>query len=54
MCLSYVPQVKELRNQGDETARIIMANQHEGLEAPAGLKRDFEHLLRLVSVSRAV
>ncbi|KAK2179080.1 hypothetical protein NP493_515g00009 [Ridgeia piscesae] len=42
-------KVKELRNQGDETARIIMANQHEGLEAPAGLKRDFEHLLRLVN-----
>ena len=42
-------KVKELRNRGDETARIIVAHQQEGLEPPTGPRRDFEHLLLLVS-----
>ena len=44
-------QVKELRNSGDETARIIVANQQEGLEPPEHLPRYFEHLLMLVNIS---
>ena len=42
-------QVKEVRNRGDETARIVLAHQQEGQEPPGNLKRDFEHLLDLVS-----
>ena len=41
-------QMKEMRNRGDETSRIILANQQNGLEPPAGLRRDFEHFLFLV------
>ena len=41
--------MKEVRNRGDETARIILAHQQEGQEPPSNLKRDFEHLLDLVS-----
>lgn len=39
-----------MRNHGDETARIIMANQQEGLEPPAGLRRNFEQLLLMVKI----
>ena len=42
-------QVKELRNSGDEAARIIVANQQEGLDAPHNIARHFEHFLLLVS-----
>ncbi|XP_013384593.1 nuclear pore complex protein Nup205 [Lingula anatina] len=42
-------KVKELRNRGDETARIIMAHVLEGVEPPSGIKRDFEHLMRLIA-----
>ena len=41
--------MKEVRNRGDETARIVLAHQQEGQEPPGNLKRDFEHLLELVS-----
>ena len=43
-------KVKELRNRGDETARIILAHQMEGLEPPPH-RRDFQYLLELVSFS---
>lgn len=39
---------KELRNRGDETARLLQAHQLEGVEPSANLRRDFEHLLELV------
>ncbi|KAL4232887.1 hypothetical protein ACF0H5_007574 [Mactra antiquata] len=41
-------KVKETRNRGDETARIMMAHIQEGQEPPAQLRRDFEHLLYLI------
>ncbi|XP_064596049.1 nuclear pore complex protein Nup205-like [Liolophura sinensis] len=40
---------KELRNRGDETARLLQAHQLEGVEPSANLRRDFEHLLELIS-----
>nr|KAG5691714.1 hypothetical protein BaRGS_010217 [Batillaria attramentaria] len=40
-------RVKELRNRGDETARIILAHQIEGLEPPPQ-RRDFQYLLELI------
>ncbi|ESP04618.1 hypothetical protein LOTGIDRAFT_237278 [Lottia gigantea] len=40
-------KVKELRNRGDETARIIMAHQNEGLQSP-DQRKDFEELLSLM------
>ena len=46
--------MKELRNRGDEAARIIMAHAQEGLEPPSNLQRDFEKLLGLVSCARLV
>ena len=42
-------KVKELRNRGDETARIISAHLQEGLQPPLNLPRDFEHFMLLVS-----
>ncbi|XP_045195259.2 nuclear pore complex protein Nup205-like [Mercenaria mercenaria] len=45
----YMPlKVKEIRNRGDETARIMMAHLQEGQDPPASLRRDFEHLLYLI------
>ena len=44
-------KVKELRNRGDEAARIIVANQQEGLDVPIGLRRDFEHMMKMVRVA---
>ncbi|XP_064627986.1 nuclear pore complex protein Nup205-like [Lineus longissimus] len=41
-------KVKELRNRGDETARIVMAHLQEGLTPPSNLPRDFEQLLCLL------
>ena len=43
--------MKEIRNRGDETARIVMAHLQEGQEPPSTLKRDFEHLLELVNLT---
>ncbi|XP_025098310.1 nuclear pore complex protein Nup205-like isoform X3 [Pomacea canaliculata] len=40
-------RVKELRNRGDETARLILAHQIEGIEPPPQ-RRDFQHLLELI------
>ncbi|KAL8613661.1 hypothetical protein ACOMHN_029753 [Nucella lapillus] len=40
-------KVKELRNRGDETARIIMAHQMEGIEPPPQ-RRDFQCMLELI------
>ncbi|XP_055955132.1 nuclear pore complex protein Nup205 [Patella vulgata] len=40
-------KVKELRNRGDETARIVMAHQNEGLQTPEH-RRDFEELLLMM------
>ena len=47
-------KVKELRNRGDETARIIIANQQEMLEPPAGLRRDFENMMKMVKLIRYI
>jgi len=44
----YCDQTKELRNSGDETARIIIASINEGLVPSANLRRDFEHMLSMV------
>lgn len=44
-------KVKELRNRGDETARIISAHLQEGLHPPTNLPRDFEYLMYLVRIS---
>ncbi|PRD32161.1 UNVERIFIED_CONTAM: nuclear pore complex protein [Trichonephila clavipes] len=42
-------KVKELRNRGDEAARIIASHSQEGLEPPTNLPLHFEHLLNLIS-----
>ncbi|GIY52226.1 nuclear pore complex protein Nup205 [Caerostris darwini] len=42
-------KVKELRNRGDEAARIIASHSQEGLEPPSNLPLHFEHLLNLIS-----
>ncbi|KAL3882663.1 hypothetical protein ACJMK2_028981 [Sinanodonta woodiana] len=41
-------KVKDIRNRGDEAARIMLAHIQEGQEPPSTLKRDFEHLLNLL------
>ncbi|XP_002740701.1 nuclear pore complex protein Nup205 [Saccoglossus kowalevskii] len=41
-------KVKELRNRGDEAARIVLTHTMEGLESPANLRRDFEHFMLLL------
>ncbi|XP_070580305.1 nuclear pore complex protein Nup205-like [Ptychodera flava] len=41
-------KIKELRNRGDEAARILMVHAMEGLDAPANLRRDFEHFMLLI------
>lgn len=43
--------MKELRNLGDECARIIVANQREGLEPPTNLDRQYENFLLLVRIN---
>ncbi|XP_071943661.1 nuclear pore complex protein Nup205-like [Antedon mediterranea] len=43
-------KIKELRNRGDEAARILFAHAQEGLEPPVNLPRHFEHFMRLISV----
>ena len=54
MNVMYFPllvlQIKELRNRGDEAARIIIAHAQEGLEPPANLRRDFEQFLMMVMI----
>ena len=42
-------KVKELRNRGDETARLMMSYAQEGLDPPSNLRRHFENLMKLVS-----
>lgn len=42
-------KVKELRNQGDETARIVSAYVQDGLMPPSNLPHHFEHLLELIA-----
>ncbi|GFS37681.1 nuclear pore complex protein Nup205 [Nephila pilipes] len=42
-------KVKELRNRGDEAARIIASHSQEGLEPPTNLPLHFEHLLNLIT-----
>lgn len=49
MCLNSV-KVKELRNHGDEAARILQAHLQDGVEPPAGLARHFEDFMRMVCV----
>ena len=41
-------QVKKLRNENDEVARIITLHIQQGAEPPEGLRHDFEDLMRLV------
>ncbi|XP_054717049.1 nuclear pore complex protein Nup205-like [Uloborus diversus] len=42
-------KIKELRNRGDEAARIIASHSQEGLEPPSNLSLHFEHLMNLIS-----
>uniref|UniRef100_T1JB70 Partial AB-hydrolase lipase domain-containing protein n=1 Tax=Strigamia maritima TaxID=126957 RepID=T1JB70_STRMM len=42
-------KVKELRNHGDEMARIILAHEQEGLDPPENLQRHFEELMQSIS-----
>ncbi|XP_043228757.1 nuclear pore complex protein Nup205-like [Amphibalanus amphitrite] len=49
MLVAMPLKVKELRNRADEAARTIQMNQKEGLQPPADLPQDFEHLLRLLT-----
>ncbi|KAG1652512.1 Nuclear pore complex protein Nup205 [Nymphon striatum] len=42
-------KVKELRNRGDEAARIIMAHQQEGLQPPVNLTTYFHDLMLLIA-----
>lgn len=41
-------QVKKLRNENDEVARIVALHAQQGAEPPEGLRHDFEDLMRLV------
>lgn len=50
MCY-FVNKVKELRNHGDEAARILQAHLQDGVEPPVGLARHFEDFMRMVCVS---
>lgn len=40
--------MKELRNQGDEAARIIQAHLQDGVEPPVGLSKHFEDFMKMV------
>ncbi|XP_077562153.1 nuclear pore complex protein Nup205 [Haemaphysalis longicornis] len=42
-------KLKELRNQGDEAARIVSTYAQDGLSPPERLPHHFEHLLELVA-----
>ena len=44
--------MKELRNHGDEAARILQAHLQDGVEPPAGLARHFEDFMRMVKLMR--
>jgi nuclear pore complex protein Nup205 len=47
--LVNMPQrVKKLRNENDETARIITLHIQQGVEPREGLRHDFEDLMRLI------
>lgn len=41
-------QVKELRDIGDDMARVILHHQQDGSEPPKSLRKDFENFLSLV------
>lgn len=40
--------MKELRTRGDENAHILQAHLIEGMEAPQGLRHDFQEFMSLV------
>ncbi|XP_065669875.1 nuclear pore complex protein Nup205 isoform X2 [Hydra vulgaris] len=42
-------KIKDIRNHGDENARIIQAHLYEGIEPPQGLRHDFKDFMLLVS-----
>ena len=44
-------QMKELRTQGDENARILQAHLFEGMDSPHGLRHDFREFMLLVCSS---
>eukprot|EP00795_Rhopilema_esculentum_P005068 gene5068-181_t len=46
--LKYPMKIKDLRNRGDENAKILQAHLQEGIEPPKGLRHDFQDLLLLV------
>lgn len=48
--MHFSVKVKELRNHGDEAARILQAHLQDGVEPPAGLARHFEDFMRMVCV----
>ncbi|XP_067951509.1 nuclear pore complex protein Nup205-like [Watersipora subatra] len=41
-------KVKELRDIGDDSARILLHHQQNGREPPSNLRKDFEQLLHLI------
>ncbi|XP_067131322.1 LOW QUALITY PROTEIN: nuclear pore complex protein Nup205 [Centruroides vittatus] len=42
-------KVKELRNRGDDAARIILAHMQEGILPPPNLSHHLEHLMQLIT-----
>lgn len=44
-------QVKKLRNENDEAARIIALHAAQGVDPPEGLRHDFEDMMRLVGMA---
>ena len=38
-----------MRNHGDEVARILMLHLVEGEEAPSDIRKDFQHLMELIT-----
>uniref|UniRef100_H2Z552 Nuclear pore complex protein Nup205 n=1 Tax=Ciona savignyi TaxID=51511 RepID=H2Z552_CIOSA len=42
-------KVKEMRNHGDEVARILMLHMSQNEEPPASLRKDFQQLLELIT-----
>ena len=48
LSLTNFLQMKDLRNRGDEFARIQQARSMEGIETNKGIKHDFQDLLLLV------
>eukprot|EP00794_Sanderia_malayensis_P012769 gene12769-14080_t len=48
LIVKYPLKTKDLRNRGDENARIIQVHLQEGIEPPKELRHDFKDLLLLI------